>query len=340
MNVKHNHNLYVKVAKAYKAGLTTLSEMSKIQSSLSLAKSNMMVQKNKVTNAMFNFRRITGHLISLKKVTKPNFGLKLPKNQKKATMFALEYNPSLLVGKYNIRGAEALYRESKSQFMPKVDIEMSENYNDNYGPLSTPEDRFQAMVVVRYNLFNGGADEATKRNKLAKLSQEISVVDYLKRQVVEGLDLSWSAYELSNEQIPFLKDYKLQSAETLKLYSKEYELGERSLLDLLATENDLKRANDELINAKYNLLLAKYRILDAMGLTMSSIMGDVTKYYNRVGVFTQEKMTGRDTLPISLDNDQDGVPSTKDICAQSKKKNGVRPFGCTKGYKSLKKVRI
>jgi len=340
MNVKHNHNLYVKVAKAYKAGLTTLSEMSKIQSSLSLAKSNMMVQKNKVTNAMFNFRRITGHLISLKKVTKPNFGLKLPKNQKKATMFALEYNPSLLVGKYNIRGAEALYRESKSQFMPKVDIEMSENYNDNYGPLSTPEDRFQAMVVVRYNLFNGGADEATKRNKLAKLSQEISVVDYLKRQVVEGLDLSWSAYELSNEQIPFLKDYKSQSAETLKLYSKEYELGERSLLDLLATENDLKRANDELINAKYNLLLAKYRILDAMGLTMSSIMGDVTKYYNRVGVFTQEKMTGRDTLPISLDNDQDGVPSTKDICAQSKKKNGVRPFGCTKGYKSLKKVRI
>ena len=340
INVNHNQKLYTKVSKAYHAGLTTLSEMSKIQSSLSLSKSNMLVQKNKVTNAMFNFRRITGHLISLKNVRKPNFGIKLPRNQKKATMYALEYNPSLLVGKYNIRGAEALYRESKSKFMPKVDIEMSENYNDNYGPLDTPEDRFQAMVVVSYNLYNGGADEATRRNKLSKLSQEVSVVDDLKRQVVEGLDLSWSSYELSNEQIPFLKDYRSQSSETLKLYSKEYELGERSLLDLLATENDLKRANDELVNAKYNLLLSKYRILDAMGLTMSSIMGNVTKYYKRVGVFTQEKMTQSDTLPIDLDNDGDGVPSTKDICAQSKKKNGVLPFGCTKGYKSLKKVRL
>jgi len=340
INVDHNQKLYIKVSKAYKAGLTTLSEVSKIQSSLSLAKSNMMVQKNKVTNAMFNFRRVTGHLISLDKVKKPNFGLKLPKNQKKATMYALEYNPSLLVGKYNIKSAESLYRESKSKFMPKVDIEMAEHYNDNYGPLQTPEDRFQAMVVVSYNLFNGGADEAAKRNKLSKLSQEISVVDDLKRQVVEGIDLSWSAYELSNEQIPFLKDYKSQSTKTLKLYSKEYELGERSLLDLLATENDLKRANDELINAKYNLLLSKYRILDAMGLTMSSIMGNVTEYYHRVGVFTQEKMTKRDQLPVNMDSDGDGVPSSKDNCAQSKKKNGVLPFGCTKGYQSLKKIRL
>ena len=67
INVSHNQKLYTKVSKAYKAGLTTLSEVSKIQSSLSLAKSNMMVQKNKVSNAMFNFRRVTGHLISLKK---------------------------------------------------------------------------------------------------------------------------------------------------------------------------------------------------------------------------------------------------------------------------------
>ena len=252
-------------------------------------------------------------------------------------MYALEYNPSLLVGKYNIKGAEALYRESKSKFMPKVDIEMAEHYNENYGPLQTPEDRFQAMVVVSYNLFNGGADEATKRNKLSKLSQEVSVVDDLKRQVVEGIDLSWSAYELSKDQIPFLNDYKAQSAETLKLYNKEYELGERSLLDLLATENDLKRANDELINAKYNLLLSKYRILDAMGLTMSSIMGNVGKYYNRVGVFTQEKMTKRDTWPVNLDNDGDGVPSSKDACAQSKKKMVYCRLDVPRGTDHLKK---
>ena len=342
-NVAHNTKIYNKVSKAYKAGLTTLSEVSKIRSSLSLAKSNMMVQKNRLSNAMFNFRRVTGHLISYKSLRKPNFGIRLPKSLQKATMYALEYNPSVLVGKYNIKGAEALYRESKSKFYPKVDFEVSENYNQNSDIVTNNlnDDRFQTMLVVSYNIFNGGADEAAKRNKLSKLSQEVSVTDDLKRQVVEGMDLSWSTYELAKEQIPFLRNYKKQSTDTLKLYNKEYALGERSLLDLLATENDLKRANDELITAQYNLLLSKYRILDAMGLTMASIMGNVQKYYRRVGVFNHKhKVASRDKLPVSYDKDKDGVPSNKDVCAHSKMKNGVVPFGCTRGFRELDSIRL
>ncbi len=339
VNVSHNEKIYQKVSKAYKAGLTTLSEVSKIQSSLSLARSNMMVQKNKLQNAMFNFRRVTGHMVSLDALSKPNFSLKLPASQEEATIYALEYNPSLIVGKYNIKGAEALYRESKSKFMPKVDLEVSGNYNDNFDVLTTTDDRVEAMVVLSYNLFNGGADEAARRNKLSKLSQEVEVTNDLRRQVVEGIDLSWSAYELAQAQIPYLASYKKESSETLKLYSKEYELGQRSLLDLLAAENDLKRANDELINARFNLLLSKYRILDAMGLTMASIMGNVERYYNKVGIHGTKGMTTHDTLPVSFDKDHDGVVGNKDICANSAK--GIKKsFGCTKGYQSLKTVKL
>ncbi len=340
LNVKHLTILYGRVSKAYNAGLTTLSEMTKIQSSLSLAKSNQLVQHNRLANAMFNFRRVTGHLIEEKNLTKPNFKPKLPKNQNSASMFALEYNPSLLVGKYNIKGAEALYRESKSKFYPKIDIVADGNYNENYNEMIGVDDRFQAMMVVSYNLFNGGADEASRRSKLSKLSQEVSVVDDLKRQVIEGMDLSWGSYDLAKNQIPFLKNYQKESALTLKLYAKEYDMGGRSLLDLLAAENDLKRANDELITAQYNLLLSKYRILDAMGLTMASIMGNVQKYYQRVGLHNKGRKTPRDILPVSFDKDNDGIPSNKDLCADSRKKNGVLPFGCTKSVNALQSVRL
>jgi len=296
VNVEHNEKLYTKVRKAFGAGLTTRSEVSKINSSLSLSKSNMMVQKNRLATAMFNYRRVTGNLIDMKTMKKVQFDLTLPSSLEKATLYALEYNPSLLVGKYNIKGAEALYRESKSKYYPKLDLELSGNYNDNFSEFQGEDDRVQGMVVLSYNLFNGGADEASRRNKLSQLSQEVEVTNDLKRQVTEGTDLSWSAYELALDQMPFLKDYKAQSAETLKLYSKEYDLGERSLLDLLSAENDLKRAKDESATAKYSLLLSKYRILDAMGLTMVSIMGDVEAYYHRVGVNAKDESAVYDTL--------------------------------------------
>jgi adhesin transport system outer membrane protein len=341
-HVRHIEKLNEKVTKAYKAGLTKMSEVSKVRSSLSLAKSNMLVARNRLANSLYNFRRITGQTVSIKNLRKVGFSLPLPKDQEKATMYALEYNPSLRVGKYNIKGAEALYRESKSRFYPTIDAEISANYTDEFDSDRYYPDRengIKAMLVMRYNLFNGGADEAARVNKMSKVSQEMEVVNDLRRQVMEGMDLSWSTYELAKDQIPVLRKYRDQSRETLKLYWKEYNLGERSLLDLLATENDLKRANDELIEARYNMLLAKYRIVDAMGLTMASVMGNVKKYYKRVGLFTNGA-SEKDTLPVSYDPDHDGVPADKDLCADSKKwKKGVRPSGCRPSVNALDTIK-
>jgi len=336
--------LYNKVRKAYKAGLTKMSEVSKIQSSLSLARSNYLVQENKISIVAYNYRRVTGQVADLRNMESVSFNHKLPPNQEEASMFALEYNPSVLVGNYNIKGAEALYRESKSKFFPKIDLEVSENYNKDYNKdynkFNAVDDRFQAMIVVSYNLFNGGADEASRRNKLSKLSQEVSVTQDLRRQVMESLDLSWSAYELANEQITFLEHYNKESSNTLKLYNKEYDMGERSLLDLLATQNDLKRSKDEIINATYNLLLAKYRILDAMGLTMASIVGDIHKYYNRVGLHSSGIDLHEDTLPLTNDKDHDGIPNSKDLCNNTKRGQKVLPFGCTKSVNALDMIRL
>ncbi len=339
LHVRHIEKLNAKVTKAYKAGLTKMSEVSKVRSSLASARSNMLVARNRLANAMYNFRRITGRTVSVKSLRKPNFNLPLPTDQEKAAMFALEYNPSLKVGKYNIKGAEALYRESKSAFYPTIDAEVTANYTDGIrSDINYPdrEDGIKAMLKLRYNIFNGGADEAARVNKMSKISQEMEVTNDLRRQVIEGMDLSWSTYELAKSQIPMLKKYRNQSRETLRLYWKEYKLGERSLLDLLATEQDLKRANDELINARYSLLLSKYRILDAMGLTMASVIGNVRSIYKRVGLYNRGH-SPQDTLPATYDADHDGVSADKDLCQDSKRwKRGVRPSGCRPPVSALK----
>ena len=341
-HVKHIEVLNRKVTKSYKAGLTKMSEVSKVRSSLSSAKANLLVARNRLANAIYNFRRVTGINVSLKHLKSPKFNIPLPKDQEKAAMYALEYNPSLRVEKYNIKGAEALYRESKSKFYPTIDAEITANYDDSFNSnkgYPDREDGIKAMLMVRYNLFNGGADEAARVNKMSKVSQEMEVMNDLRRQVMEGMDLSWSSYRLEKEHIPFLKQYKRQSEKTLKLYWKEFNLGDRPLLDLLATERDLKNANDELINAKYNMLLAKYRILDAMGLTIASVMGDVKRYYKRVGLFNNGKFN-QDCLPVSYDKDRDGIPADKDLEPNSQyTKKGVRASGTRKALDVLKTIR-
>jgi len=314
-NVEHYKSTYKKIKRTYDAGLSTFSEVSKIHSSLSLAKSNMMLQKNRLLNAHSNFKRVVGGTSNLEKLKKVNFNLKLPKNRKKAQRYALEYNPAVLAGQYNIKGAKALHRESKSAFYPKVDLELSQRYNDNYNEFTGTDDRAQGLVVVSYNLYKGGADEAKRLNTMSRVNQEVSVVNDLKRQVIERVDLSWDSYKLALDQITFLKQYKSQSQKTLKLYHSEYELGNRSLLDLISAENDLKRANDELITAKYNLLLSKYRIMNSMGLTVVSILGSEREYYQRVGI----KSVGKPKRNISYDTLDRAMKIDKKSQARAKK---------------------
>ena len=79
----------------------------------------------------------------------------------------------------------------------------------------------------------------------------------------------YHSFFLKTFQISFFsqsKKYEKFSNKTLELYSREYDLGRRSLLDLLSAQNDLIGANSQIINANYNILFAKYRILDAMGI--------------------------------------------------------------------------
>jgi adhesin transport system outer membrane protein len=48
-------------------------------------------------------------------------------------------------------------------------------------------------------------------------------------------------------------------------YQQQFNLNQRTLLDLLDSENEVFTARQNLVNAKYDQLYAMYRILNSMG---------------------------------------------------------------------------
>ncbi len=154
--------------------------------------------------------------------------------------------------------------------------------NKNLSGIQGENDKFRAMAYLKYNFFNGFADHASLQKSLSNMYQEQESKNILKRQVVEGLNLSWAANKKLDEQLVHLKDYKKFSLKTLTLYSKEYDLGRRSLLDLLSAQNDFIGSKAQLINTEYSMLFAKYRILDAMGTLVGAVVDDNSIVYSNV----------------------------------------------------------
>jgi len=332
-NVQINEDIFRKVKELYDSGLTTDSEVKKIESALSLARSNLTVQKNNAQNKEFNFRRVLGRMPNVAELEKPNLDIPMPDSMERAALYAINHNPSLLVSRYNIKGAQALWQQHKKEFYPKVDLEVSQTYSDyEDGPaIDIADDRFQAKVVLSYNLFRGGADSANVQKDISLINQEIEIKRDLKRQVIEGLDLSWNAYVMIDMQLKDLRDYSRFSEKTLELYKEEYDLGRRSLLDLLSAQNDVINSRSQIITAEYDKLFAQYRILDAMGLLPLALVGDTKEFTKKVNLYADDEATEiLDEVPVKLDVDEDNILDNQDLCDNSLLENNIMPYGCKK----------
>ncbi len=334
-NVQINNDIYKKVKQLYKAGLTTESEVKKIESALLLAESNLIVQKNNTQDSEYTFKKVLGRMPEINNMQRPDFNIAMPESIERAAIYSVEHNPSLLVSRYNIKGAQALYEQRKKEYYPKVDFEASQFYNDveKRNSFDSPDDRFRARLVLTYNLFRGGEDKANVQKHLSIINQEIAIKRDLKRQVIEGLELSWNAYEMIGRQLETLRKYSQYSKKTLELYKDEYDLGRRSLLDLLSSQNDLINAKTQIVTADYERLFAKYRILDAMGLLVVAVAGDVDakELTSKVNLYTYaEAHEILDTAPVKLDADNDTIRDSIDLCDNSLVGDNIMPSGCKK----------
>ncbi len=327
-NVKIDEKILAKVKKLYKSGLTTLSEVNKIESSLALARANLVVQENSLLDASYTLQKVLGRHLAASELQKVELDIVLPKTKEEAIEMAFANNPSLLITNYNIKLAEASYKKSQSAFYPKVDVELSANYNKNLSAVAGKDDSYRGMVYLSYNLFNGFSDEANKQKSISIIYQENENRNKIKRDIVEKINLAWAANEKLQQQLDHLKEYTKFSMKTLKLYAKEYDLGRRSLLDLLVAQNDFINSKAQIITVEYALLESKFRILDATGTLVQSVMGDTQNIYANVDLAGGNKVAKKDTLPVRYDADNDLIVNAKDICDNSLLQNVQDIYGC------------
>lgn len=333
-NVTVNEDMYKKVKELYDSGLTTDSEVKKIASSLSLARSNLTVKRNTAVDREYAYKRILGRMPSLETMEKPTLDIKMPSSIQRASLYAIKYNPSILVSNYNLQASQSLWKQRKKDYYPKLDFEIEQKYNDA-NPIDngydSADDRLNARFTLTFNLYRGGADKANVQKHISMINQEIETRRDLQRQVIEDLELSWNSYEMVDAQLIDLKEYNKYSEDTLILYQEEFNLGRRTLLELLTAQNDAIGSRSQVIEAQFDALFARYRILDAMGLLVLSIQGsDNIGDLVNIGKQDNEAQEILDNVPVRLDSDSDNIIDNIDLCDNSLNENNIMPYGCKK----------
>ncbi len=273
-NLQITKSILNKVKELYKGGMTTKSEVTKIESQYYLAKSNVLVLKDKLVQTENNFEKIFGFKPDIENMSF-DADLKLPFDVKSAFSLAVSNNPAVKSAKFYIKALNEYQKVADKNFYPKIDLQLTQNYNDvsERNPYDSADDRFIASLNMTYNIFNGYKDKTNSQINKIKVNEALNSLEKIKREIKANLYNAWDLKNTLEKRIKELNQYKNYSNQTLNLYQKEFNMGRRTLLELLTAQNDLYKAKNEIIKAKFDLLYVKVKIHNLIGDLVDKIYG-------------------------------------------------------------------
>ncbi|CAM3623970.1 TolC family outer membrane protein [Vibrio aquimaris] len=270
-NLAVHKKIYRDIKKRADSGIGSTADVTQVEARIAKAHGNLLAAQNNLIDTHTQFTRLVGQS-PLGLIYPQADESKLPLTLKDALDTAFNSHPVIKISQADVDSARYQYKQSKGNYYPTISVEASQTWREDAGGNVGSSDESLAMLRLNYNLFNGGSDKDLSERAAYQLNRAKDLRDDAYRQVEESLRLSWSALDLSLQQKEFLADHVDSASETVIAYEKQYQIGQRTLLDLLNTENELFEARRDYLDAHYAEQYAKYRVMNATGNLLDSLL--------------------------------------------------------------------
>src|SRR5690606_30867951 len=119
-------------------------------------------------------------------------------------------------------------------------------------------------LAITYNLYSGGSNRAAVRRSLELVNQAKDQRDQACIDLRQDTQIAYNDSQRLREQLSALAQHRLSSDKVRTAYAEQFNIGQRTLLDVLDAENEYFQASRALIIAEVDLELAYARSLAAM----------------------------------------------------------------------------
>ncbi|NBA97799.1 TolC family outer membrane protein [Pseudomonas sp. R5(2019)] len=246
-------------------GVGSNADLDQSKARRALAENNYYTAQVDLADAQANFFSATGRMPDELEAPVSIKG-EMPADLTEARQSMLVNNPYLKSAQADVQAAEKQYEVAKSPFYPRFDAELATGANNDLaGEIGHNNTDWRAGVTMSYNLFRGGSDKARLQSNAHKINQAMDIRNNALRQINENMSLAWNAMQNARQQTPYAREYAETTTRVRAAYQDQFGLGQRTLLDLLDSENELYNANRRYTEVRYTEEYAMYRVLANMG---------------------------------------------------------------------------
>lgn len=264
-NYVQHRAVYDQIQQKAKAGVGRRVDLEQSAGRLALAEANLLTETSNLHDVSARYQRLVGVPPAREFEEPTSLERDLPPDVLSALRQSNKNHPAVLAAIEAIRASDNERKARKGAFQPRIDLRLSAEHGTNIDSEIGMTNDKTAQIVLTWNLFNGFSDRAHLRQLAEQINVGRDLRDKVCRDVRQNLEIAYNDKRKLTELLTYLDQHQLSTEKARDAYHRQFDIGQRTLLDLLDSENELFEAKRAYIEAEYDQLLAYARVQAGVG---------------------------------------------------------------------------
>ncbi len=243
-------------------GSISIADQQQAEERLQSARARVTEAREDLDTAGIEFRTLAG--IPIDQVTMPpDLTQCMPATLEEAEQLAREHNPRVQESIADLSTARELIRAARSDMGPRFNLEGTARVGEDIDGFEGHTTDLSARVVMRWLVFNGGTNIKNVREQQSRADEAHARLFEMTRRAEEDARSAWSRLTNQTRLATELETQNRVSDDLLLSYREQFNVGRRSLLDVLDAQNTRYNVQAQLETSRMAKLYAQYRVLAA-----------------------------------------------------------------------------
>lgn len=243
-------------------GSISVADLQQAEERLQAAIVQREEAREDLTNARTALRRLTG--LDVNRVALPGqLDPVMPGNLEQAIGLARINNPLVREAQADVDAANAMITSAKGELYPEIGVDVTGRIGEDIDGFNGSTNDVIGRVYLRWNVFDGGIKQAQVQEMVRRASEARYRLHDRVREAEEDVTNAWTALQTQTRVGTALERQSEVSDDLLLSYRSQFNIGRRSLLDVLDAQNTRFNTQVRRETSRFSELFATYQVLAA-----------------------------------------------------------------------------
>ena len=270
-NYVTHKQLFDKIKERVDAGVARRVDLEQASGRLALAEANLLTEMTNLHDVTARMQRLLGEL--------PPANLEQPDFYKAgaeptavdALRVAYVKNPDILSTIEDIQATKDEVKTKEAKYLPRLDLQARKNLGTSDDGRNSTSAADVLELTMNFNLFNGFSDQSAVSQTIEKLNIANDQRDKACVDTRQLVTIAYNDIQQLKEQLGYRYTHQKSIENAREAYRKQFDIGQRTLLDLLDTENEYFQAKRSFTNTDYDFQYAYARLYGSQGELLNKI---------------------------------------------------------------------